>query len=337
MASHDGTLTDEEAMLAMRLNMMRKFGENMKLLFGACDVVLRQEKSYLIEAGHCDEYNGLQNFIAEFDEGPVDKFYPVVRSFFDTHRAQIFSILGNDAWLLNEEVYLLATDGFVDREISESESYIPLGAVYILANDLALEEKRKTKRNMDVINMCGYLRLALVGVCESVSFDQDATKLRAIVRGIRSDLSIKEKDDDNPLNPIVDVFRGFFKGIIPGADVIPSPSMTDFKSFASGAANTLAEHGNLIKDGILGFHSALKEEKDGDISAVLRNLAEKTKNPETSERVSVVTDMLKEKFGNMLPTESQEKEFFSRFLSVFDPKDKKEPTSTSSSSSSSSS
>lgn len=327
-------LTDEEKVLAMRMDTMRKFGEGMKLLLNSCDVIMLQEKKHVIEAGCCQEYDLLHSFREEFEEGPIEPFYQVVRYFIESNRARLFSIVGNDSWLLSPDIYICSTDGFVEREDSESESIIPLGFVYTLANDMAQEELRKTTPNMDVVKMRVYVRLALVTLCESVAYEEDAVKLRAIARKIREDLSIRSGDDNNPFAPVVDVFRGFFSGILPETQSLRTPTMQDVSSFASGAAGALMEHGNLIKDGLIGFRRALEEEGGGDVSSVLRNLAGKASDPAVKEKVDGVTNVIKERFSTMLPTEQQEKEFFTRFLSVFDKRETPATTSSSSSSSS---
>jgi hypothetical protein len=330
-------LTDEEKVLAMRMDMMRKFGEGMKLLLNSCEVIMQQEKKHVIEAGCCEEYDFLHSFREEFEAGPIEPFYQVVRYFIETNRARLFSIVGNDSWLLSPDIYICATDGFVEREDSESDSIIPLGFVYTLANSMAQEELRKTTPNMDIVKMRIYVRLALITLCESVAYEQDAIKLRAIARTTREDLSIRSGDENNPFAPVVDVFRGFFSGILPETQNLRNPTMQDVTSFTSGAAGALLEHGSLIKDGLMGFHRALEEEKSGDISSILRNLASKASDPTVKEKVDGITNVIKDRFSTMLPTEQEEKDFFSRFLSVFDKKEEPAAASSSSSSSSSSS
>lgn len=316
----------EERVMLTRIETMHKFGEAMKLLLNTCEFILKSEKNELIAMNCCPEYDYLQNFRQDYEGAPaedgtvepIERFYQVVRHFIEMYRQQLLSIVGNDMWLLDEELIICVTDGFVEREDSDSESFIPLGHIYALANNLSVQEMRKTKQNMDIVRMPACIRLALVTLCESVAYDQDKLKLQIIAKTVHGQIFVKSGNEDNPIAPLANVFRGFFTGIIPDAENIPTPTMSGFADLMQGAASTFLEHGNVVKDSLVGFHRTLQEEKGNDISAVLMNVANKAKDPAVKGKMEEVTNILKNKFGTLLPTEAEEKLFFSRFLSIFD-------------------
>lgn len=327
----------EERVMLTRIETMHKFGGAMRLLLDTCELIIRSENDELIARNCCPEYEYLQNFRQDYETNPdgtaepIEHFYQVIRHFIETYRQQLFSIVGNDSWLLDDELIICVTDGFVDREESDSESFIPLGYIYAIANRLSVEELRKPKQNMDLVKMPACIRIALLTLCESVAYDQDKVKLQLIAKTVQNQVFAKNVEGDNPIAPFVNVFRSFFTGIIPDAENIPTPTMSSFTDLMSGTASTFLEHGNLVKDSLIGFHRTLQEEKGNDISAVLMNVANKAKDPEVQGKMQEITNVIKDKFGVLLPTEEDEKLFFGRFLSIFDRTPVKKETTTSSS------
>jgi len=336
------TPTMEERVMLTRVETMHKFGEAMKLLLNTCEFILKNENEQLIAINCCPEYEYLQNFRQDYEgnsgnsANPIEHFYQVIRHFIDTYRHQLFAIVGNDMWLLDDNLVICFADGYVDREEDESDSFIPLGYIYGIANRLSVEELRKTKQNMDIVKMPACIRLALLTLCESVAYEQDKMKLQIITKTVHGQIFAKSSGGDNPIAPFVNVFRTIFTGIIPDAENIPVPTMSSFESLMEGTASAFIEHGSLVKESLVGFHQTLKEEEGNDISAILMNFANKAKNPEVKGKMEEVTNAIKNKFGTLLPTEEEEKAFFSKFLSIFDRAPAKEDAKKTSSSSSSS-
>jgi hypothetical protein len=297
------------------------FSAAMKLLFKCCRIALSSEKEHVINSGNCEEYENLLSYEEDFNSENVDTFYPNF-AYFISENPGIFTIMGNDEWLKNEEVIINICDG---RPLADEnpDSTIHIGSIYTMASNISSSEARRETPVPDLVRLRNYIRLSLIMACESISYGDEKRNFSAIASIIRNDLSISDKDDgkdgNNMLAPIMGALKGIMSGIIPETANIPTPTMKDMYGLSGELVSGLTKHGSNLRSAIMGLKNIITEE-NGDITGILRSMAEKTNDPEVKNGISSIAGSVMSNFGGLIPESADGSDPISRaLLNVINP------------------
>jgi hypothetical protein len=298
-------MDSEERVALLCAEKANYFSAAVKLLFKCCNITLNKEKEHVINSGLCQEYDEFINYEEDFLSQPAEEFYPNF-TYFIRENPGIFTIVGNDEWLKNENVIINICDGRVIAEENE-ESTLQIGKIYSMACSMGLSEIRKQTPDINITHLRNYIRLSLIMACEAVSYDDDKKNFSAIASIIRNDLSITDKDSKGPdmLAPIMGALKGIMSGILPESVNIPTPTMKDMYGLSGDLVSGLNKHGNNLRDAITGIRNIITEEK-GDISGILRSMAEKSNDPEVKSGISSIAGTVMSNFAGIIPDESGE-------------------------------